>query len=259
MQPSFYYTSGHGFPVVFIHGFCESGTLWKPLSETLSDEFKIICPDLPGFGKSSLPPSDFSLTDIGDGLVSWLQSLEIFECIVIGHSLGGYIALEMLRKHSGFVKGIGLLNSSAFEDPADKKENRNKLISFIQSHGVEPFIKTFVPSLFYPETAKKHQKTMDYIGAEGLSIQDESVMKYAAAMRDRVDSMDLLDIYKDRILLIAGEHDQNVPLEKSKEMARTISPDNVHILPESAHMSVIEQSEMCYDAIRKFVRKLSLE
>lgn len=256
MQPSFHHSSGHGFPVVFIHGFCESGTIWKPLSETLSDEFKIICPDLPGFGKSISHPSEFTLTDIGNGLVSWLQGLKISECIVIGHSLGGYVALEMLRNHPGFVKGIGLLNSSAFADPIDKKENRNKLIEFIRGNGVAPFIKTFVPSLFYPETAKKHQKSMDMISREGLSIQGESVIKYAAAMRDRADSMDLLHLYKDRILLIAGEHDQNVPLEKSNEMGEIISPENVHIIPNSAHMSVIEQSEKCYDAIRKFVRKI---
>lgn len=258
MHQLFFYESGQGiFPVVFIHGFCESSTIWKSLSKELLEEFRIICPDLPGFGQSPLPENDFSLEEIGDHLVSWLKGLNIKQCIVIGHSLGGYIALEILRKHPDFVKGIGLFNSSAFEDASDKKENRTKLIAFIRSYGVDPFLKTFVPSLFYPKTAKKHTKTIAQISEEGLSIKPESVIKYAAAMRDRGDSMDLLKQYHDRILLIAGEFDQNVSLDKSKEMAEMIGDDNSHVIPNSAHMSLFEQSELCYDAIRKFVRKFS--
>jgi len=249
--------SGNGFPVVFLHGFCESSNIWQSLSENLSDEFRIICPDLPGFGKSTLPENDFSLEEIADELVNWMKTVGIEQCIVIGHSLGGYITLELLRKYPDIVKGIGLFNSSAFEDPPDKKENRNKLIEFIKNHGVGPFLNTFVPSLFYPDSISKHQKIIDQIRTEGMSILPESVSKYAAAMRDRADSTDLLKQYHDRILLISGEFDQNIPLEKSKAMAHILDKENVHIIPKSAHMSLFEQSKLCYDGIRKFAGKLS--
>jgi len=253
----FFYESGHGFPLVFIHGFCESSNIWKSLTKELSNDFRIICPDLPGFGQSPLPENNFSLEEIGDDIIAWLKSLDIEQCIVIGHSLGGYISLEILRKHHDFVKGIGLFNSSAFEDLADKKENRNKLINFIGEHGVEPFLNTFVPSLFYSETAKKHQKTIETIRNEGLLIDPKSVMRYAAAMRDRIDSLDLLHKYHDRILLISGEYDQNVLLEKSKAMAKILDKENAHIIHDSAHMSLFEQSDLCYDAIREFARKFN--
>ncbi len=255
MQPVSFYESGVGFPVVFLHGFCESNTLWNSLGVNLSDEFRIICPDLPGFGKSELPAGDFSLEEIGDLLIAFLKDLNIEKPIIIGHSLGGYISLEILRKHMDFVKAIGLFNSSAFGDTPDKKENRNKLIEFIGTNGVGPFLKTFVPSLFYPKTEKNHEKIINQIREEGLSIQPASVMKYTAAMRDRIDNADLLTKYHDRILLIAGEFDQNVPLEKSKEMSEFLDKGNTYIIPDSAHMSLFEQPQMCYDAIREFVRK----
>ncbi len=255
MQEFFFYETGKGFPVVFLHGFCESNQIWNNLSDELSNTFRIICPDLPGFGQSPLPDHKFSLEEIGDSIVSWLKGKDISKCIVIGHSLGGYISLEILRKHPDFVNAIGLFNSSAFGDAEDKKENRSKLIEFIDGYGVEPFIKTFVPSLFYPETAKKHQKTIKEISEQGLKVNPESVKNYAAAMRDREDSMDLIKKHHDRILLIAGEFDQNVPIEKSKEMAGFLDNGNSHILPFSAHMSLFEQSDMCYLAIRKFVQK----
>ncbi len=253
MQKINYFESGQGFPLVFIHGFCESNKIWNDLSAELSEDYRIICPDLPGFGKSALPDNAFSLQQIGDLLVDWLKSLGITECIVIGHSLGGYISLEILRKHHEFVKSIGLFNSSAFADSPDKKDNRNKLIEFIKNNGVAPFLKTFVPSLFYPPTSNKYQAIIDEIENDGLSIKPDSVMSYAAAMRDRIDSTDLLKNFPEKILLIAGKHDQNVPLDKTREMASYLPSDHTYIMPDSAHMSLFEQSKLCYNAIRTFV------
>jgi pimeloyl-ACP methyl ester carboxylesterase len=257
MPPLHFYKSGEGFTVLLLHGFCESGNLWRSLSRELSDDFQIICPDLPGFGKSPLSNRNFSLEDIADELVNWSKAQGIQSCVVIGHSLGGYISLEILRKYPDFAKGIGLINSSAFEDPADKKENRNKLIEFIQEHGVAPFLSTFLPSLFYPETLDAHQGIINELREDGMSIAAESVIGYSAAMRDRSDSTDLLNAYHDRILLISGEYDQNVPMEKSKAMAAYLGKENVHVVPDSAHMSIFEQRELCYNALTKFVKKFS--
>ena len=257
MHNIFYFEAGNGFPLIFLHGFCESSNIWKELSEKLSNEYRIICPDLPGFGKSPLPENEFSLSEIGDQIVDWAKKMGVEQAILIGHSLGGYISLEILRKHPAFAKAIGLFNSSAFKDSDEKKEIRNKLIEFIGEHGVEPFLKTFVPSLFYPNTAEKHRSVIKEIKNEGLKIKSGSVVKYAAAMRDRKDSADLLQVYSDKVLLISGEYDQNVPLEKSKEMAVLLNKENVHIVPNSAHMSLFEQSESCYKIIREFAGKKS--
>ena len=257
MHGIFYFESGQGFPLIFLHGFCESSNIWKGLSKVLSDQFRVVCPDLPGFGKSSLPQIDFSLAEIGDKIVDWSRSIGINKCIVIGHSLGGYISLEILRKHPDFVNAIGLFNSSAFKDSKEKRENRNKLIKFIEEFGVEPFLKTFVPSLFYPPTAEKHKEAIEAIRKEGRLIKPESVIKYASAMRDREDSEELLKTYHNNILLISGEQDQNVPLEKSKAMAAILNKDNAHIISDCAHMSLFEQSEICYRIIRDFAKKLS--
>lgn len=255
MHSIHFFDSGEGFPLVFLHGYCESNKIWENLSHELSDEYRVICPDLPGFGKSPLPPSPFSLEQIGDQLIYWLKSIGIEQCIVAGHSLGGYITLEILRKYPDFVKSIVLFNSSAFADTEDKKENRNKLIAFINEYGVAPFLTTFVPSLFYPPTAQNFASEIKQITEDGLSIAPEAVTYYASAMRDRQDSMDLLKKYPEKILLLAGEHDQNVPLEKTRKMAKYLPENHVHIIPESAHMSLFEQSQLCYKAIRDFARK----
>ncbi len=249
--------AGTGFPVVFLHGYCESSKIWQNLMDELSDEFRILCPDLPGFGKSPALKNPFSLEQVGDNIMLWLSEQQISQSVIIGHSLGGYIALELLRKHKKSMTAMGLFNSSAFDDSPDKKENRDKLIQFLYQNGVAPFIKTFVPSLFYPPTMANFQHVIDEISSDGLSLDVGVVAGYAAAMRDRKDSMELLQKYSDRILLIAGEHDQNVPLEKTMKMAAYLNTDNTHIIPESAHMCLFEQPEACYSAVRTFLKTVT--
>jgi pimeloyl-ACP methyl ester carboxylesterase len=258
-MPKIYYKeSGSGFPLILVHGFCETNYIWERFRETLSDEFHVICPDLPGFGQSLLSDIPFQLVDIADQLNEWLLSSGIRRCVVIGHSLGGYITLELVGKHRNLIAGFGLFNSSAFADPQEKKENRNKLIRFIKKEGVRPFITTFVPSLFYPPTAQNFEKEIDYIKKLGNTTSAETVMAYAEAMRDRKDNLDMLKQNSGMALLISGAEDQNVPVQAAREMAKLLKTENAHILPKTAHMSMFEKEAETIDIIRKFVRKMQV-
>ena len=255
MPNIFFKESGKGFPIVLLHGFCETEEIWKPFREALSNEFRVICPDLPGFGQSPLPDTPFQLADIAGTLHSWLNTIDVKKCVVIGHSLGGYIALAMLRKYPDFSSGIGLFNSSAFEDSPEKKANRNKLIEFIGHQGVAPFIKTFVPSLFYPPRVTEFETEIESIKTQGMKIAPEAVTNYARAMRDRGDSTGLLAKYRDKILLISGEKDQNVPLDHAKKMATHLLSKNFHVLPDTAHMGMYEQKNTSLKVVRDFAKE----
>jgi pimeloyl-ACP methyl ester carboxylesterase len=92
-----------------------------------------------------------------------------------------------------------------------------------------------------------------FLGAE---TDPETVMAYASAMKNRQDLMEMLTKYSDQVLLIAGMEDQNVPLAVSQQMARLLDPRHVHILPETAHMSMFEQKDAAVGGIRSFARHL---
>lgn len=255
-MPNIYYKeSGDGFPLILLHGFCETHYIWDNFRNVLSDEFRVICPDLPGFGQSPICNEPFNLPDISDQLSEWLLSLNLKQSIVIGHSLGGYVVLELARRHKDLFNGFGLFNSSAFEDTPEKKDNRNKLIKFIDKEGVKPFIRTFVPSLFYPPTSHQFDGEIERIKELGNKIDKRAVMAYAAAMRDRSDNMDILKQNAERFLLISGAEDQNIPLDASREMAGLLLPENAHIIQGTAHMSMFEKEALTIDIIRKFSRK----
>ncbi len=256
-MPEIYFKeAGSGFPLVLIHGFCETNYIWNRFREALSDEFRVICPDLPGFGQTPLYKKSFQLTDIADLLDEWLSSMGIGRRVVIGHSLGGYITLELARRHPGNLKGFGLFNSSALPDLPEKKENRNKLIRFIEKEGVRSFIKTFVPSLFYMPTAHKFKDEISTLIELGSKTGREAVKAYTAAMRDRNDNLGLLKQNRENVLLISGAEDQNIPLALSREMAKWLLPENVLLLESSAHMSMFEKKDETIRAVREFTRKM---
>lgn len=252
----YYQDEGQGFPLVLLHGFCETHEIWTGIAGRLSDTYRILMPDLPGFGQTAPALASFSLEDIAKILQEWLVHIGIDRCIMIGHSLGGYITLAMADSYRELMAGMGLFNSSAYADSPGKKENRDKLIEFIGREGVPPFIKTFIPSLFYHEKSGQFAQVIERLKALGEKTPAEAVTGYAAAMKMRPDRSDLLARNRDNVLLIAGEHDQNVPLEQSKAMASMLNPRHVHILPDTAHMAMYEQPAMSAGAIRDFADRV---
>ena len=104
---------GKGHPLVLIHGFCETNRIWDRFAENLSASYRILLPDLPGFGGSPLAAKPFSIADIGLQLLHWMDDLQLENPVVIGHSLGGYVTMAMASEHPGRLPGFGLFHSSA--------------------------------------------------------------------------------------------------------------------------------------------------
>jgi pimeloyl-ACP methyl ester carboxylesterase len=257
MSSIFYVESGNGYPVIFLHGFCETNSLWDEFRDVFSEHYRVICPDLPGFGKSALPENPVSLDGIAAILIDWLKNLGIKKCIIVGHSLGGYITLAIQRAAPDFMDGFCLFNSTAFEDSEEKKNNRTKLIDFIEREGVIAFIPTFIPSLFHPDRIEEFALVMKMLRGEALQTAPESVQKYAAAMRDRSDSFELLKKSSQKALLISGENDISVSLEAAKRMASVLPAGRANILPNTAHMAMFEQKETSIEILRSFFHDIS--
>jgi pimeloyl-ACP methyl ester carboxylesterase len=117
--------------IVLVHGFCENHTCFNYIVSLLSSKFKIICPDLPGFGKSKLLENT-SMDEMADCLKELLDNLSISKCVMLGHSKGGYVSLAFANKYPEFLSAIGLLHSTALADSAERLEKRKQIIKFIE-------------------------------------------------------------------------------------------------------------------------------
>lgn len=248
--------SGKGNTVILLHGFCESKELWRDFESHLASDFRVISPDLPGFGESPLPKDSLSLEDVADHLKQWTDDNGVDHFTLIGHSLGGYIALAFAKKYTEKVDALGLFHSSIFADTDEKKDNRNKTIEFINSNGIKPFIDNFIPNLFYSERHTELKQAIDQQKAVGNQTSAKTATTYLAAMRDRPDSVQFAKSFDKPALIIAGVHDSAVPFEKSEEQASYFKDANAHFLQETGHMGMLEREKDTLIYVGEFLKKV---
>ncbi len=246
-----FFEKGQGHPLIFLHGFCESGEMWHYLADSMSTQYRVICPDLPGFGNSALTHPIQSLEEVAEQLEDWMQAEQIQNPIVMGHSLGGYVALALLERMGDRLKAIGLLPSTAFGDDLEKKEMRNRTLTFLKKHGAAKFVISFVPQLF-PE-----HRRIELAEAIAQSIEDgkrsslEGLLAYTLAMRDRKDRMEVLQQFAGPKLLLAGTLDGSVKIESSR--AQQGAYTHYTELEGVGHLGMVEEKEKTLAVVQNFL------
>ena len=236
--------------MVLIHGYCETGAVWNGMIRALSD-YRLIIPDLPGFGKSELT-AKLSIDMVAETLVEKLSKKGIEEFIPIGHSLGGYITLAIAEKYPEKIQSFGLFHSSAFADNEEKKEARNQVVRIVEQKGPQFFLKNFYSGLFH----KDLPQLIEELEEKGKSIDGDSIIAYAKAMRDRPDRSSLLKSGHHK-LIVAGDMDNAIPYSASQEMF-SIAENSLNITLENVgHMGMYEDTGGAVQAFKKFLRKVT--
>lgn len=250
-----FFEKGEGQPIVLIHGFCEIGAMWSDFVDELSLDFRVICPDLPGFGGSPVFQNHFSMEDIAVLLEDWMEENDIVNPIVIGHSLGGYVTLALLELMQSNLKAVGLFHSTAFADDVEKKQMRNRAISFLKKNGSEKFATAFVPQLF-PENRRKELATAIETAVEQAKEATlEGLIAFTEAMRDRKDRLEVLEAFSGPRLMIAGTKDSSVKIEASRAQKHAFT--DYFELGDTGHMGMFERKAETIWMVRDFCLKYS--
>lgn len=252
MPSLFFKEAGDGPPLVFLHGFCETHEIWDDFLRPLSEDFRVLLPDLPGFGKSEILPTPFTIDDVGDAVAKWLTEIKVSKAVVVGHSMGGYIALSMAAMHANLLRGFCLFHSTAFADTEEKKENRNRIIQFVSKNGVPPYIDTFVPGLFFD----KSNPSIRAVHAIASQTKAATLIAYAQAMRERPDRSGELQKSDVPKILIVGVEDTVVPIQSSREMAKMAQNFSYLELENVGHMGIFEAKNECQAATKRFAYKI---
>jgi pimeloyl-ACP methyl ester carboxylesterase len=245
---------GKGYPVVLVHGFGEDGQVWNKQIDELKDQFQFIVPDLPGTNQSELI-ADMSIAGMAETIKAVLQEEKISNCIVIGHSMGGYITLAFAEKYPQLLKAFGLFSSSSFADTDEKKASRLKSIEFIKNNGAYEFLKTAIPGLFGEAFTKDHPAEIAALVERSKQFSAAAVIKYYEAMIARPDRTEVLKTFAGPVLFIIGEHDKAVPFEHSMQQCYLPAQSHVHILRNSAHMGMWEETGKANIALMEFLQE----
>ena len=278
-----YKTTSTGLPVVLIHGFAEDSSIWNNQVEYLKNDYQLIIPDLPGSGASGMINTPFSegeglgvrpigMEDYAECIKHILDEEKIGKCIMIGHSMGGYITLAFAEKYPGSLISFGLFHSSAYADDDIKVETRKKAIGFIETNGSEAFLKTSIPGLFYDqgnsgqpdaliEEAPTRQTTevgrrvrqVNELIEKGKAFSAKALIQYYKAMIARPDRTNILKNSTAPVLFIMGEHDKAVPFKHSLAQSYLPGLSYMYVLRNSAHMGMLEEPARCNQILAYFL------
>ncbi|QNL21924.1 alpha/beta hydrolase [Hyphobacterium sp. CCMP332] len=242
--------------VIFLHGYCEVKEMWDDFISHFKDIFqfyKFISIDLPGFGKSQMPESLNTLSDSAEMVAEHVRSLGIDKSIWIGHSLGGYVILNLLRKYDEMLEGICLFHSSIYADSPEKKKQRNKTSNFIRENGKKAFLLNFIPNLFFEKNKISCDKEIHRSIKQGMQNSEESMIKYMEMMRERLDKSNELAASKIPVHFICGKNDSSVPLSISQKQIRHIPTSSSTLLDECGHMGMFENPIESSASIKSFL------
>lgn len=248
----FYRDSKKGIPVLFIHAFGLDSSAYLEFVKPLESNYRIIIPDLPGIAMSEAL-DNYQMSVLADIMEALRKELKIKTWAVVGHSIGGYIALEMLQLFPISISQLLLLHSYCFADSSEKKLARSKQIEFIKTHNTAIFIKELIGNLFDKDFILLNKFLIDSLIHTASHWSKSGIIGLITAMRDRNDRSELLSNTTIPIGFILSTQDKAIPLQPSIEQTKLPSISYVAFPPGSTHMSIFENPPAARQALENFL------
>jgi len=239
---------GEGAVFVILHGYLESLETFDALACDLSKSARVICIDLPGHGKSDLKHDQVSLDDMADAVNAVIQHLDINLVHIIGHSMGGYVALAFADKYADNLTSFSFLHSSANADTPEKRKNRSREIEFIRDGKKELICSTAVPNTFSKNNQETFSEEIDALIEIASNTKDVGIIAALNAMMNRPDRNDILRRLSVPKYSFIGKEDNFIPFEMGMQWARDNGMKAI-MLEHSGHMGFIEEKEKCLEAV----------
>ena len=249
---------GPGPVVVLLHGFTLDHAMWHYQRQTLGGMYRVIAPDLRGHGRSAAPAGVYSVGEMADDVVELLDALGIGEPVVVaGHSMGGYVALDMAVRHPGRLRGLVLLNSRAGADAPATAILREELARQVETSGTgDAVVASMIGKLFAPSSYERHAVE---VGETKARMERSPVVGVAGALRgmatrpDRAADLGRIGV---PTLVLAGADDQLIPVGESRSMAAAIPGALLVEIPGAGHMAPVEEPAAVNAALLAFLERL---
>jgi pimeloyl-ACP methyl ester carboxylesterase len=248
-----YTDAGKGTAVVLLHGFLENKTMWNTLVPELTKKNRIITIDLLGHGDTECLGYVHSMEDNADIVHAVLHDLKIRKAAIIGHSMGGYVAMAFAELYPEMMKGIVLLNSTSRADSAERKTNRGRAIKAVKQN-YTAFVRLSIANLFSEKNREILLNEIETARAEALKTPLQGIVASLEGMKIRKDREVILHFAAYPMLLILGKQD---PVLNYEENATQIENTKVELVNfPDGHMSHIENTEELTKVLVGFLKKV---
>lgn len=242
---------GKGTAVVLVHGFLENTKMWDAITPHLIKRNRVIAIDLLGHGNSDCLGYVHSMELFADTVEAVLKHLRIRKCIVVGHSLGGYVALAFAEKHPQKIKGLCLMNSTSNEDDEERKALRARANTMVQKNFTNMVRMSFV-NLFGVKSKEKYKEEITLALNEALQTKVQGYIAANEGMRIRPNRNHVLTNNTFKKLIVIGEKDPVLDYETSLKEAKTTNSEYAIFL--NGHMSHIENTSELINVLLNFIK-----
>jgi pimeloyl-ACP methyl ester carboxylesterase len=249
---------GAGTPLVLLHAFPLSSAMWLAQREGLAGRFRVITPDLRGFGGSVLGAGEPSLDLMADDVAGLFRRLGIGRAVVGGLSMGGQVAIALCRNHPDLVLGVVLASAKAGADPEDVRQARLRQAEILEGeHDAGILVKELLPDMVGPTTFR--ERAMVYGRVRGLvqATPPPAAAWAQRAMAARGDPLDALRELKVPALVMVGAEDTLATEEDARAMTEAMPNAELMVVPRAGHLCAVEQPGLFNQAVAEFAAALA--
>jgi 3-oxoadipate enol-lactonase len=247
---------GEGPAVLFIHGYPLDRSIWTHQLAAL-DGWCGIAPDLRGMGRSDAPDLGYSMETYAADLAALLDRIGVEEVVLVGHSMGGYIAFEFLRRWRDRVRGLVLVDTRAEPDTPDGKKARDAAAATAREQGAEAIAEAMLPKMLGASTLAGAPATVERVRSLMAATPVPGIAGALGAMRDRPDSTPMLpSLAGIPTLVLVGDEDEAIPPAQSRAMADAIPGASLVVIRSAGHLPTLERPVETSDALLAFLQGL---
>lgn len=251
---------GTGPAVVLLHAFPCDRSMWSAQVGGLVDAgWRVMVPDLPGFGASPLPEQSPSLAVVVEFLAASLLERSVDRCVLVGLSVGGYLIMEWLRRHPEMIAGIVLCDTKASADGDEAVAGRLEMAAAIES---DPTMcaailrERLLPVIVGETTRSSRPEVVDAVTEWMDAAEPASVTWYQRAMAARPDSIATLGEAQMPALILWGDEDVMSPRAEQNAMVEAQRDARMVVIPGAGHLTAVESASAVTDALVEFLNLL---
>ncbi|MDE6861680.1 MAG: alpha/beta hydrolase [Alistipes sp.] len=239
--------------VVLLHGYFESLVVWEEFVPLLSGRMRVVTLDLPGHGVSEVRGEIHTMEYLADTVAAAMEHLGVERYSVVGHSMGGYVALSLADRYADRLDAVVLLSSTPSADTMEKCDRRRREIDLVRAGRKNTIASVVRHSGFAPENITRLKGWIDDLEELVVMTEDDGVIALINGMIERKDMNDMLRSTPVRHMFIFGRHDGYIPLETAEKIVSDHPEAEVVWLEHSGHMGFLEEPEACAAAIVEFI------
>ena len=251
-----YREQGNGLPVIFLHAFALDQTMWDEQIATLKDNYQVISLDSRGFGQSSVVPGTSRMSDMAADVRGLMRARSIDRAVLVGLSMGGYVALSFMRSYPEAVRALVLADTRAGADSEEARANRLRSAEKAEREGAAVIADETTPKLLGETTKETRPEIVRRVHAIQSGNPPAGIAAAQRGMAARPDSTDLLATIAVPTLVIVGAEDTLTPPTEAEAIHKGIPQSQLVVIERAGHLSNLEQPDAFNDALRNFLATL---